>query len=101
MGVDVSRFVGRLDEALRAAGRPERAAQEARYLKSALEHYGTSVPATRAATKAVLGDGPELDHDDLVAVVEALWETPVHERRMAAVEPLSDPQRAAVLAARA
>ena len=32
---------------------------------------------------------PTLRHDDLVAVVKALWNEPVHERRMAAVELLA------------
>ena len=29
--------------------------------------------------------GAELTHDQLMALVEALWAEPVHERRMAAV----------------
>lgn len=31
---------------------------------------------------------PALAHDEVVALVTALWESPVHERRMAAVELL-------------
>ncbi len=55
------------------------------YLKSSLEHYGVSVPAIRSVVKTVR----TLSHDDLVAVVKALWDEPVHERRMAAVELLA------------
>jgi 3-methyladenine DNA glycosylase AlkD len=77
-----------IDSELRAAGRPERAEQERRYLKSELEHYGTSVPATRKVVKAALAARPELGHDDLIALVAALWRRPVHECRMAAVEAL-------------
>jgi 3-methyladenine DNA glycosylase AlkD len=77
-----------IDAALRAAGTPERAEQEKRYLKSDLEHYGSSLPATRKAAEAAAAAHPELDHDTLVAVAEELWARPVHERRAAAVELL-------------
>lgn len=80
-------LAGRIDDGLRARSVPERAATEKAYLKSALAHYGTSVPATRAAVREAL-DGERLDHDSLVAVVRELWEVPVHERRAAAVELL-------------
>jgi 3-methyladenine DNA glycosylase AlkD len=73
---------------LRRAGEPARAAHEKRYLKSDLEHYGASVPAIRRIAKAALAENPELPHDDLVDLVEALWSRPVHECRMAAVELL-------------
>lgn len=58
--------------------------REKAYLKSSLMHYGTSVPATRAAVREALA-GARLDHDALVAVAVALWDVPVHERRAAAV----------------
>lgn len=77
-----------IESELRAAGRPERAEQEKRYLKSELEHFGTSVPATRRVVKAALGASPGLAHEDLVTLVERLWERPVHECRAAAVEVL-------------
>ena len=73
---------------LRAGGTPERAAKEKTYLKSELRHYGTSVPAIRAVAKATAREHPELVHDELVALVDALWAVPVHERRMASVELL-------------
>lgn len=73
---------------LRAAGTPERAEQERRYLKSELEHYGTTVPATRTVVKAALAARPDLSHDDVLSLVEELWRRPVHECRMAAVEVL-------------
>jgi 3-methyladenine DNA glycosylase AlkD len=83
----VSALAREIDRALRAVGDPERAEQEKRYLKSALTHYGTGMPALRAATKAALKASP-VDHDGLIAAVEALWAKPVHERRAAAVELL-------------
>jgi 3-methyladenine DNA glycosylase AlkD len=85
---DVTALVPALEEALRAAGRPERAAQERSYLKSSLEHFGTSVPAIRAVAVRLHSDRPELDHDQVVRLAEALWAAPVHERRMLAVEVL-------------
>jgi 3-methyladenine DNA glycosylase AlkD len=78
--------VAAIDADLRARGTPERAAKERAYLKSALTHYGTSVPDVRAVTKRhsrAMTRGQALD------VVAALWAVPVHERRMAAVEVLA------------
>lgn len=89
MGTDIVGLVEKLDHTLRNASSPERAEKEARYLKSALEHYGVGVPATRVAVKAALREAPDLNHDGLVTLVEALWEVPIHERRLAAVEALS------------
>jgi 3-methyladenine DNA glycosylase AlkD len=77
-----------IDAALRTAGDPGRAEGEKRYLKSTLEHYGTSVPATRRVVQATLSECGALDHDALVGVVEALWARPVHECRAAAAELL-------------
>lgn len=76
-----------IDAELRARARPERAEQEKAYLKSSLEHYGTSMPAIRGAVRSVVGRAA-LGHDDVVALVEELWALPVHERRQAAVEVL-------------
>ncbi len=87
-GVDVTRLVDQIDAALRAKGTPGRAVHEKAYLKSELEHYGTSVPAIRSVAQDVASQHPELSHDDLVGLVEALWVAPVHERRMVAVELL-------------
>ena len=77
-----------VDADLRAAGDPERAEKERAYLKSDLEHYGTSVPAIRRVATRLGRAHPDLDHDELVSLVELLWHDPVHERRMAAVELL-------------
>ena len=89
---DPAHLAAQIDAGLRARARPERAAGERAYLKSSLEHYGTSMPAIRAAVRDVVGRGV-LTHDDLVALVEQLWAapadaSPVHERRVAAVETL-------------
>ncbi|MCE9622780.1 MAG: DNA alkylation repair protein [Actinomycetia bacterium] len=77
---------------LASAGTPERAAGERAYLKSDLQHLGTTVPAMRAIVKAWLRSHEaahgKLTHDELFALADALWAQPVHERRMAAVELL-------------
>ena len=74
--------------ALRAAGTPERAAQEKRYLKSELEFFGATVPEIRRVVKAAVRGYPGLDEAGMVAWAVALWREPVHERRMATVELL-------------
>lgn len=77
-----------IDTALRARGAAGRAEQQKAYLKSQLEHYGTSVPAVRSVAKGVASQHPELSRDNLLLLVDALWAAPVHERRMAAAELL-------------
>ncbi|MEP7041060.1 MAG: DNA alkylation repair protein [Chloroflexota bacterium] len=69
---------------LRAFARPERAVQEKAYLKSDLAFLGASVWEIRRVVQA-FSKGTRLTHDTLMAVVEALWAEPLHERRMAAV----------------
>jgi 3-methyladenine DNA glycosylase AlkD len=81
-------LVTALEQQLRAAGSSERAAKERAYLKSSLEHFGTSVPAIRSVAVRLGRDHPDLDHADVVRLAEALWSAPVHERRMLAVEVL-------------
>ncbi|HEX5579789.1 MAG TPA: DNA alkylation repair protein [Candidatus Limnocylindria bacterium] len=73
-----------LERALAALGTPERALAEKRYLKSDLTFLGATVWQIRAEVKAAARAIPELDHDRLLALVEALWARPVFERRMAA-----------------
>jgi 3-methyladenine DNA glycosylase AlkD len=80
--------VGDIDATLRQLGTAERAVHEKAYLKSALRHYGVTVPAIRKVAKEVVGRNPTLEHDQLVGLVEALWSADVHERRMVAVELL-------------
>lgn len=88
MADEVGRLAGQIDAALRAAGRPERAQSEKAYLKSDLEHYGASVPAIRKVATSTVRQHPSLTHGELVALIDALWTEPVHERRMVSVELL-------------
>jgi 3-methyladenine DNA glycosylase AlkD len=74
-----------LTDELRAVARPERAEQEKAYLKSDLEFLGVSVWEIRRVVRSFVRGAPPMSHDELLGLVEALWEQPVHERRMAAV----------------
>jgi 3-methyladenine DNA glycosylase AlkD len=73
-----------LEDRLREIGTPERAEGEKAYLKSDLDFLGTTVWQIRTEVKAAIADMDTLDHDGLVALVEALWSKPIFERRMAA-----------------
>jgi 3-methyladenine DNA glycosylase AlkD len=85
---DIDALAVAIDTDLRAGGTAERAEKEQSYLKSQLNHYGTPVPAIRSVVTTIARRHPDLTHDELVALVDALWTVPVHERRMASVELL-------------
>ncbi len=80
--------VARLADELRLAGDSDRAANEKRYLKSELEHYGVPVPRIRRAVKEMAERAGEPSRSELVALADGLWRSGVHELRMAAVEAL-------------
>jgi 3-methyladenine DNA glycosylase AlkD len=67
---------------------PVRAEKERAYLKSELVFLGVGVPAMRRLVRACWKQNGGLDHDDLIATVERLWGSDMHEQRMAAVELL-------------
>jgi 3-methyladenine DNA glycosylase AlkD len=82
------KLVDAIDGRLRALGSPDRARQEKAYLKSQREHWGVGVPAIRSVAKTVRKEHPEVGHDELIEMVESLWDSPVHERRMVTLELL-------------
>jgi 3-methyladenine DNA glycosylase AlkD len=84
----MTEFAARIERQLSAAGDPDRAEHERRYLKSRLEHLGVSVPAIRRIARDSRREAGGLPRDALLATVEALWARPVHECRMSAVELL-------------
>jgi len=86
--VDVDQLARDIDADLRERGTPDRALHEKAYLKSALHHYGTSVPAIRAVAKEAAARNPTLLHDELTALAGSLWASGVHECRMTTVELL-------------
>ena len=81
--------VDSLDEAFRSEGRPERAEQEKRYLKSALHHHGVSVPVTRRLLKAWRARRARFERATVRGFVDEAWSRGVHELRVAAVEQLA------------
>lgn len=73
---------------LAKASSPERAAKEKLYLKSELEHWGVAVPRIRSAVRDALRAAGALERPELLAAVDALWKSAVHEQRVAAVQLL-------------
>jgi O-6-methylguanine DNA methyltransferase len=77
-----------IEETLRPLGTPERAEGAKAYLKSDLDFLGVATPPLRAAARDWLREHPDLDHDALVGLAEALWAKPVHELRAFGIELL-------------
>ncbi len=82
-------WADRLEETMRPLGESERAEHSKGYLKIDLRFLGLRVPVLRKAVKAQLRETDDLDHDAVIAIVEALWDSDLFERRAAAVEVLS------------
>ena len=90
--MNIDGLADEIDRELRARGTPVRATNEKAYLKSDLQHYGTTVPDIRSIAKALSRRLAPIKHADLLKVTTDLWAEPVHERRMAAVELLQQNQ---------
>lgn len=86
---DAHAWASELEADLETLGTPGRAEREQAYLKSDFDFLGVRVPLLRKTAKAHLATIDELDHDTLIAVVEALWDSKLYERRAAAVEVLA------------
>ena len=84
---DLTGVAAEVEQRLRAAGTPERAEAERRYLKSSLVHLGATLPQMHAETTRVARE--VTDHHDLVTVVTALWAPPIHDLRSCAAFLLS------------
>jgi 3-methyladenine DNA glycosylase AlkD len=81
----MERRADEIEARLRDVGTAKRAAGERAYLKSDLEFVGATVWQTSAVVEAALDEQPVRTHDEAVALAEALWAVPIHERRSAAV----------------
>jgi 3-methyladenine DNA glycosylase AlkD len=79
-----------IEQQLRAAGSPRRAASEQNYLKSKLEFAGTTVPQARAIVTAWRRAHPQLTRKRLTEVAAALWDGPTFECQLASVLLLTD-----------
>lgn len=80
--------VARIEASLRKLGTPARAAGAKAYLKSDLDFLGLTTPDLRKAATAWLRSSDGIDRESLLALVEALWQTRVHELRGFGVELL-------------
>jgi 3-methyladenine DNA glycosylase AlkD len=74
-----------IDEALRRESSWIRAEGARARLGDGLGHYGTSIGAIRGTVRDTLRRYPRLKHDQVTALSSELWETPVSERRLAAI----------------
>jgi 3-methyladenine DNA glycosylase AlkD len=77
-----------IESELAQAADPGRAEKERAYLKSDLVFLGVGVPATRQVVRTAWRQRGGLDHEQLMATVERLWASGIHEHRMAVVELL-------------
>jgi 3-methyladenine DNA glycosylase AlkD len=78
-----------LYETLRELGTAQRATAERTYLKSTLRHLGVPVPAVRRVVRTWVRQHPVLTADDVFRMADELWQRPVHETRLAAIELLA------------
>jgi 3-methyladenine DNA glycosylase AlkD len=92
---DPATLAQQINDDLAHLGDPERAVGQKRYLKSDLSFLGATVGDVRKVTAAALRRAGVDRHDDVTALVEALWSRPVFERRLSAALTLE--QRADVL----
>ena len=76
MSVGADSPVAGIEQCLRAVASPERAEHEKRYLKSDLAFLGATVWQIQAVVKEFAAEPRDLDHDDLIGLVNALWPPP-------------------------
>jgi 3-methyladenine DNA glycosylase AlkD len=77
--IDAAGEVGSIEAALRRRGTTERAEGAKAYLKSQLDFLGVDAKGVRETAREVLGRHPALDHDEVIALVRALWTTRVFD----------------------
>jgi len=83
-------LVADIEQRLREAGDPARAAAERAYLKSSMEFAGVGLPGLRGIVRAQLPRRPTMARDHLLAVATVLWARPLFECRLAASMLLVD-----------
>lgn len=85
---EIESIVALIEKRLREGATPERAEKEKSYLKSDLVFLGATVPAIRKVTRKILKEHDNLESSEILAVVDHLWSTGIHELRRSAVEIL-------------
>ena len=89
MGVDVVKIADELASRVGSLGTEERAANEKRYLKSEIQHYGVSVPLIRKTARGFARSRKDVAKPDVVMLIEELWSRDVYELRKLAVNILA------------
>jgi 3-methyladenine DNA glycosylase AlkD len=92
-----STLVDGIRSALRAAARPELAAQMQAYMKSAMPFLGVRVPEVRRLTRAVAAAHPFADRAELEADVRTLWDEAGSREERYAATALCDTRAARAL----
>ena len=94
---EVEALIDGLREALAAAGDPARAEQQRRYLKSAMEMYGVSVPQTRRIAQATAASQPSLWRQAArwEAALRRVWDAAEHREERFAVLAIIRSRRSA------
>ncbi|MDP2772040.1 MAG: DNA alkylation repair protein [Nocardioides sp.] len=71
-------LVAQVRSALAAAGDPELAAGQQRYMKSEMPYYGVTLPALRKLLRPLLKAHPPKSRESWEATVRALWDEATH-----------------------
>ncbi|MEX2244130.1 MAG: DNA alkylation repair protein [Fimbriimonadaceae bacterium] len=85
MSMNTSLIVAQVRRELKASATPVRAAYEKRYLKSELVFLGAPAAAHHACAKRLVRENKGIARPQLLALVDAMWATGVHEIRSVAV----------------
>jgi 3-methyladenine DNA glycosylase AlkD len=101
--LEITAQVAAFETALQTVGTAQRAISEKAYLKSDLDFYGAAVPEIRKLAQAFCQAQADLPRSQLIALVEALWQTRFHETRSVGIallelyaDRLTDPDMATV-----
>jgi 3-methyladenine DNA glycosylase AlkD len=78
-------IVAEVEARLAAAGDAESAAQQQRYMKSAMRFHGVPNATLKSEARRIWKEHPELAHDGAMALVRALWSTEWWDLRSVAI----------------
>jgi 3-methyladenine DNA glycosylase AlkD len=77
-----------LGQKLEAAGNPERAVQEKRYLKSPFKSFGVSLPATDKIAREFRKANKDAARNYIFALAEKLWDSDYHDEKRLGIRVL-------------
>lgn len=79
-----------IQQELRKLSDPKRAEGEKKYLKSALKHYGVTVPHLHKLAKEWIKENKELTIDEVIKTTNHLWASNWHEEKALATHILTE-----------